>query len=354
MNEKDTSFHIIGILSLAHMLEDFLCGYTVFGYLVTFHHPAFVFLWYNFFAFAMQLPLGSLIDVWMQKTDRKLQPGIIFSLGGLILTLLVYLACLFLHVQSSLAVYLLGLGNCLFHVGGGVITIKEDDRNSYHGKGLGVFVAPGAIGLYAGALISYFFIRSAALPILLITAVLCLRCIHLYRNCPDPELLENIDAEIPLIPILVCFAVVVLRSLTGMAVSFPWKTGLPVTILSVLLLAGGKTAGGFLGASIGYRKTITATLAAAAVCYFLGNYMIPGLMAVFLFNMTMPVTLYLLAKKMPDLPGTAFGILTFALFIGFLPVYFNLIIGESPVWLGTASSLISLVLLRQICGGQGS
>ena len=139
-----------------------------------------------------------------------------------------------------------------------------------------------------------------------------------------------------------------------MAVSFPWKTGLPVTILSVLLLAGGKTAGGFLGASIGYRKTITATLAAAAVCYFLGNYMIPGLMAVFLFNMTMPVTLYLLAKKMPDLPGTAFGILTFALFIGFLPVYFNLIIGESPVWLGTASSLISLVLLRQICGGQGS
>ena len=189
---------MIGILSLAHMLEDFLCGYTVFGYLVTFHHPAFVFLWYNFFAFAMQLPLGSLIDVWMQKTDRKLQPGIIFSLGGLILTLL--------HVQSSLAVYLLGMGNCLFHVGGGVITIKEDDRNSYHGKGLGVFVAPGAIGLYAGALISYFFIRSAALPILLITAVLCLRCIHLYRSCPDPELLENTDAEIPLIPILVCFA----------------------------------------------------------------------------------------------------------------------------------------------------
>lgn len=337
------------------MLEDFLCAYTVFGYLTMIAEPELVFLWYNFCAFAMQLPFGALIDLWMQKTDRKLRPGMIFALGGLVLTLLVYLACLFLHVRSGLTVILLGLGNCLFHVGGGVISIKEDDRSSYQGKGLGVFVAPGAIGLYIGGLISYFFyVRSTAAVILLITAGLCFRSLQLYRNCPDPVLPDSADFDIPLIPVIVCFIVVVLRSLTGLAVSFPWKTGIPLSVLATLLLAGGKTAGGFLGASIGYRKTITVTLAAAAVCYFLGNHTITGLAAIFLFNMTMPVTLYLLARKMPDLPGTAFGILTMALFIGFLPVYFNQINGVSPVKLGTGSALISLILLILVTGEQRS
>ncbi len=353
MNDKRISFHLTGTFSFAHMLEDFLCAYTVFGYLTMVADPSFVFLWYNFSAFALQLPFGALIDLWMQKTDRKLLPGMIFGMGGLVLTVLVYLACLFLHVRSALTVFLIGLGNCLFHVGGGVISINEDDRSSWQGKGLGVFVAPGAIGLYIGGLISYFFyVRITAAVILLITALLCFRSLQLYRSCPDPVLPDSADTEIPLIPVVVCFMVVVLRSLTGLAVSFPWKTGIPLSALTVLLLAGGKTAGGFLGASIGYRKTITVTLAASAVCYFLGNHTITGLAAVFLFNMTMPVTLYLLARKMPDLPGTAFGILTMALFIGFLPVYFNQINSVSPVKLGTASSLISLILLLWVTGEQ--
>lgn len=351
MTDKSSSFHLIGTFSAAHMLEDFLCAYTVFGFLTTFAEPEFVFLWYNFSAFALQLPFGALIDLWMQKTDRKLLPGMIFGLSGLLLTVLVYLVCLFLHVKSDLAVFLIGLGNCLFHVGGGVISISEDNRSSYRGKGLGVFVAPGAIGLYIGGLISYFYyVRSTAVLILLITAVLCFRSIQLYRNCPDPVLSDRTNTDIPLVPVIVCFLVVVLRSLTGLAVRFPWKTGIPLSVLAVLLLAGGKTAGGFLGASIGYRKTIAVTLAASAVCYFLGNHTVTGLAAIFLFNMTMPVTLYLLARKMPDLPGTAFGILTMALFIGFLPVYFNQINGVSPVKLGTGSALVSLVLLLWITG----
>ncbi len=210
-----------------------------------------------------------------------------------------------------------------------------------------------AIGLFAGGLIADLFHSLIMAGIVGLTAaMLCFRSIRLYRHCPEPMLQGSPDTDIPLIPVIVCFIVVVLRSLTGLAVSFPWKTGIPLSVLATLLLAGGKTAGGFLGASAGYRKTIAVTLAAAAVCYFLGNHMITGLAAVFLFNMTMPVTLYLLACKMPDLPGTAFGILTMALFIGFLPVYFNQISGVSPVWLGTGSSLISFILLLWITGGQ--
>ena len=35
----------------------------------------------------------------------------------------------------------------------GVGTIREDDREGWQGRGLGVFVAPGALGLYLGTVL---------------------------------------------------------------------------------------------------------------------------------------------------------------------------------------------------------
>jgi FSR family fosmidomycin resistance protein-like MFS transporter len=58
--------------------------------------------------------------------------------------------------------------------------------------------------------------------------------------------------------------------------------------------------------------------------------------------MTMPITLYLLAKKMKGMEGFAFGLLTFGLFIGFVLTHQKaLVLSE----LGTAGSLLSMVLL---------
>ena len=45
---------------------------------------------------------------------------------------------------------LLGLGNALFHVGGGVDVIRDGGKC----EKLGIFVAPGAMGLYLGGLIA--------------------------------------------------------------------------------------------------------------------------------------------------------------------------------------------------------
>ena len=64
-----------------------------------------------------------------------------------------------------------------------------------------------------------------------------------------------------------------------------------------------------------------------------------------LFNMSMPVTLYLLAVNLPGLYGFSFGLLTFGLFLGFLPVYAGLVLPVSGRLLGMAGSLASLVLL---------
>ena len=69
--------------------------------------------------------------------------------------------------------------------------------------------------------------------------------------------------------------------------------------------------------------------------------------------MTMPLTLYLMAKTMPDQPGAAFGLLTVALFAGYLPTAFRFVYKVSPVLLGSVSSVISLAVLLyvvRLCG----
>lgn len=57
--------------------------------------------------------------------------------------------------------------------------------------------------------------------------------------------------------------------------------------------------------------------------YGLGSFWGAGILALLFFNMTMPLTLFLMWNEMREQPGLAFGVLTFALFLGFLPVYFQ-------------------------------
>ena len=93
------------------------------------------------------------------------------------------------------------------------------------------------------------------------------------------------------------------------------------------------------------KKTVVFSLLMSALAYLFGNNIIAGLLALFFFNMTMPLTLYLLVRNMSDMPGLAFGILTFALFLGYLPVHWGYLWKEAPSPLGVIASLISLFLL---------
>ena len=100
---------------------------------------------------------------------------------------------------------------------------------------------------------------------------------------------------------------VILRSYLGMSVTFPWKTGQAAGLFCVLALVSGKMAGGLLAAHYGAQKTAILSLAAAALCYLFSTSMPSGLAALFLFNMTMPITLYWMVCLLPKMPGFAFG-----------------------------------------------
>ena len=96
---------------------------------------------------------------------------------------------------------------------------------------------------------------------------------------------------------------------------------------------------------LGPRRASNASLGLAAALYLASALPLPGTLAVFLFNMTMPVTLWAAARMLPGAKGFSFGLLTFGLFLGFLPVW----LGWPVLFTGgtgyAAGALCSLALL---------
>ena len=267
-----------------------------------------------------------------------MRPGLIFMCTGVVLTI----------AGSFVSHIILSIGNALFHVGGGVLAIHEDDEYELNSKALGCFVAPGAIGLILGTL----YHDTNLFDMIRIIVSLCLVLISLYAyfSSKEKELVIryrkfSFDRKELLYIIILCFVVVIIRSLTGMAISFPWKKGNLITIISVIAVASGKTIGGFLNSKFGMKKTVVVTLCISIMAYLFGDNMLSGLIALLLFNMTMPITLYLLALNMSDMPGFGFGILTFGLFLGYLPVHYGFLNSLPPSPYGVIASLVSLVIL---------
>lgn len=88
-----------------------------------------------------------------------------------------------------------------------------------------------------------------------------------------------------------CIFVVVLRSFAGSVMHFPWAKNWLALFLTLAIVLG-KAGGGILADRFGIRPTIIGSLTACALLFLEANqFAICGLLAVFLFNMTMPITL---------------------------------------------------------------
>ncbi|MCR5611266.1 MAG: hypothetical protein K6F68_05475 [Clostridiales bacterium] len=325
------------LLSVSHAAVDLACAALFFG-LLQGEGVWLNMVLYNAFAFLMQLPMGILAD----RLDRNLPFA---ALGcGLVAIAFMLVSC------PWLAAVIAGIGNGAFHVGGGIEVLNSSDGKA---GPLGVFVSPGAIGLYLGAFYARFlaehrFIMPAAVLFLGVV-------ILLYSRRNEEKLTHNAEfsAELPqagLLPLAALFAVVVLRSFIGTSDAFSPGDALsalpPVLagLIPVLLLALGKAAGGFVSDAIGPRLTgiISLSLLAAALFFPVSPYL--ALCALFLFNMTMPITLHASAKLLSRARGTAFGLLTAALFIGCVPAFLGFRM-SAPAYVNGLFALASLGLL---------
>lgn len=355
------------LYSILHLLVDGVCAMAMFGTFIPREGGYFNILLYNFCAFALQMPFGVALDALHAREEGKNRDvSLQYAKAGKknvdldLMTAVIGVLCTVAGAVTHPVV--LGIGNALFHVGGGVGTIRGGHDGNRLIVRLGVFVAPGALGLYLGTLLAqnggwspWFWGVSAWMLLLCVGMVYFFyrrqrNMQHEEKPSAEDEHLETDRRRVRLAAC--CLIVVILRSFIGMAVAFPWKTGILAGVFSVLAVVGGKMMGGFLSAWKGAFRTAAVSLVLAAVCYFFSSFMPLGLAALFLFNMTMPITLYWMICAFPRMPGFVFGSLTFALFLGFLPAY----LGVQSAWagnvIGGAGSILSLLLLAAGIGKQ--
>ena len=317
------------IYSCAHFLVDMCCAFLMMRFVRGGYSESF--LLYNFCAFALQMPIGILLD--------KYGGGHRAAAIGCGLVFLSYFAALW--GLFSPAAVCAGVGNALFHAGGGVYVLDKFGNSG----ALGIFVSPGAIGLYLGTIWGKGDGLSYIIPmiIMLIAAVFIFVSPYIL-GCDDKkgaaaEEFFSFKASLPVCTAAVLFfAVVVIRSLGGFALLFPWKITTMAAFAAVLVTAGGKALGGFVSDFFGKEKAAAASMLGAALLYLFSDNIICGLGAILLFNMSMPITLRAAADIFRGGRGFSFGLLTFALFLGYVPVY-----------TGSGSMQISSVTMVFLC-----
>ncbi|MBQ6106512.1 MAG: hypothetical protein IJL03_11345 [Lachnospiraceae bacterium] len=343
MNKKIT---ITGVYSLLHALVDMSCAVLFTGVLMNSGYPArygaLAVLAYDFFAFVLQFPFGMIAD----KLNRN---ALVSALG----CVLVGVAFAF-RMCAFPACIVAGVGNALFHVGGGV-----DVLNVSEGKASlsGIYVSTGAMGLYLGI---QWYHKGYLIPCLAgALAAGTLLLIWLFRKIRRDYKVDNAECEhifgLPELTseqhlIVVCLLLTVcVRSCLGMVMNFTWKSGFYTGLAAVAAVVLGKACGGIIGDRLGWKRTSVTSLVIAAVLFYPAfDSMICGLLALFFFNMTMPITLTAMANLFPKRMGAAFGVTSAALFFGAAPVFigYSGALFQRPVLVG--ATFASAVVL--FCG----
>ena len=319
--------------SLSHMLVDALCSAAVLGQLDAYPDLAAAVIAYNTLAFSTQCLVGLV-------TDRLKRHGFNLTVSAAMV-----IAGYLTPSPWILKILLLGLGNSLFHVEGGTLTLMESGGKPAK---LGVFVAPGCVGLTVGALYPECGIVFAPLLALCATgAVICAK-----RRCWEP-LPEPKRESGGLFAVMLLTCAVAVRAVGGCAVSFPWKTGAAAAVCLTLSVFVGKTAGGFVCERLGARKTaIMSIVPASALIAFFPQYMLPSLLGQMLLNLSMPVTLWLIYRRIPESPGFAFGLAASALWPGTLAGQLMRLTGPSLLLCVAASFALGLFAIFYSCRGE--
>lgn len=298
----------LAVYSVAHAVVDAICA----GVLLTLWQRNIaapiefgaLFALYNFLAFATQPLLGLLVD-------RLQRPRTTAIIGGT----LVALATIEFVRRPLLSVCVAGMGNALFHLGAGTIAIRLTPGRA---TAPGIFVAPGDIGVMTGTMLG---MAGKFMVWPFVAGLALLSALAAALPVPEQSSTRHTFTWRDLIPLVLLLACVAVRSMVGFSLVLPWKTlfGLAVA-LSVLVMLG-KGVGGVLADRFGWgRIAVGALLVATPLLAFGAHLPAPGLLGVFLFNFTMPVTLVATVGLFPQRPAFAFGLTCLALEVGARPV----------------------------------
>ncbi|MBP7177031.1 MAG: hypothetical protein KBA53_12560 [Thermoclostridium sp.] len=331
MNKKWGLF----LYSLGHMLVDGACCLVVLSSTSRSNENtqnlALAIIVYNTIAFGLQPFFGLL-------ADRVGYTNLIACCGCII----VGSSAAFMHAPFAAAVAA-GLGNAMFHIGGGAYSLNMDRQKAAYA---GVFVAPGAIGLFLGGLASQALVFKPWFVIvpMALTAILVLPIPHL--PCSVPVAVTKQNKSMALLPLLLLLLVIILRSVVGSVGVYPWKSTNAMGLIMVMTIALGKACGGLLSDWAGRRNTtVIALLISAPLLAFFESGFIFSLAGLFLFNLTMAVTVTEISDHLQGYSGFAFGLTTLALIIGTYFIYMGWKEFFANQWITFISIILSAILM---------
>jgi FSR family fosmidomycin resistance protein-like MFS transporter len=273
--------------------------------------PFLLILGYDLAAFALQFPLGVVVDR-LRAARFALFVGLWMTAG----------AVLSVGASDIGTMVLAGVGNALFHLGAGAIVLGGSGGRA---EPAGVFVAPGAIGLGLGLWLG----RNGDGPIWPLSLLLALGiAIALFVRGEQRPLVEPVRPRrrgavvLATIVAALLFSIVV-RSFVGFGASHQCpKTTLLVVGIPAAAFTG-KLLGGVISDRFGWVETsVGALVLSAPLIAFNGGSVHATLAGLLIFQATMPVTLTAVYLMMPKHPATAFGLPCFALIAGAIPTFY--------------------------------
>ncbi len=329
---KNISANLI-VYGTTHAVVDGICAAVIFSIfreqIIGISMFVSLVILYNVLAFGLQSIAGLATDYFKSPKETAILGCIFTGISAII----------FLHFPI-LAIIFAGLGNALFHVGGGSISLNLTPRKA---TAPGIYVAPGALGLFLGTIIGRNgqFIAWQAIIILLI---LCFLMIIIKKPEINYNQKNNTNEYFRLILLLILLSIAI-RSLVGFVVVFPWKSDFNLLIALTIAVVLGKGLGGILADKFGWIKVaVGALLLSIPLLSFGSNMPVLAIAGMFLFNITMPVTLVAISNALPGRSAFAFGLTCLALIIGILPIAFGL----KPVLNNTIGILVTIFISSMV------
>ncbi len=357
---------VLGVHTISHALVDMGCAmliYAMTAQYLTDMEAFLAVLLYDFIAFCLQFPLG----MWLDGKEKKRIPATDFprlaAVVGMFLVAwvdVIYAVIRSLHGDAPVVVgvimylsFLAGIGNALFHIGAGVEVLNHSGKPEQAGPS-GIFVSAGALGLYLGAKakligIENLYVMAAALVVLSIVETRSKRLDNSRTDATSSQSVPDTSTAAarvaaPSWVTLLLTLIIVYRSFLGFAMKYTWRVDFKTGLIAVIGIVLGKAIGGIVSDRFGWRKVmISSLLIGAAAALYSEDFLPAGVLTLFLFNMTMPVTMVGLARALPGEAGMAFGLNTVALFIGF--AVHLMTGGEVSSWVLCALILLSAIVL---------
>lgn len=324
----------VTLYGITHALIDAACVMTLYSTIffndLNVSYAFSVIVLYNLIAFGTQSIIGNIFD--------KLNKPRLCAIIGCILTALSAL----LWKNPIAALLCAGFGNSFFHAGGGIICLKTGNGKS---SIPGMYVAPGALGLFLGMLTAKHALCSPYVFAALLAV--CAGLIYLYKEEGQKVQTKNnfVYNKFLLIANFLLLAIVI-RSFVGLSISLPWKDNILFMTLLTLMVVAGKFFGGIIADKFGWQKvTVIALIISSPLIAFGINSPILYILGIFFFNFTMPVTLTAIYNMMQNRAGFAFGLTTLALIIGAFPTFYIRKLGMNDSLLIFITVIISAILI---------